>query len=331
MTLRKVVLQPSFDPRRWDTDLNALDWREVVATLNPLDARTPALRVLAINTSRDAALIEEALATLTPSGLSRGAQLMALSQLGRHAEVLALAHDTMPAGSTEEALFDAANASFAVAMAAAVSNDLPLAQTQLHAARLLTAALQMPARLQLVALEHERVKAALGQGDVNAIQQVMNMLPMPDRRRDFANGIKADVYFCLGDYDAARRMAPRDSRGLIASALLDLPFAEETLAAVSPTSLYLQLAEAIRDPQRPVPLPTQEPYATYARLLRVCRLLQQPGGAAQAVPLLAAITPIGADQQVMLGALLIAARVGAPAPCSPRIRRWHSFAGALPG
>ncbi|MDR6330685.1 hypothetical protein [Deinococcus soli (ex Cha et al. 2016)] len=315
-----TALPSPFDAVEWEGRHRRMSWYELAASVDDADPNVTSLRLLATLSSRQDAEVIPALERLNhDEPLARGARLQALTDLKRYAEVMTHARDTFPTGSSQAELFDAANASFAVGLSASVL-ELPEAATHLHAATVLARALRMSNRIQLCELELEGARARIGEGNIEAIDRIMSAYEAPVARQQHANRLKADIALTLGDYRmAVSLVGPTDVRGLVATALLNgevyLPDTE-----VIRTSPYAQLALALRHPDRPIPDGvTIRPFAGYAWLLRVARLLDEPGGADQAGTMLASIETKAADQLVMLGGLILRAHaLGAEVQQSPQ-------------
>ncbi|MXV20784.1 hypothetical protein [Deinococcus xianganensis] len=315
-----TALPSPFDAVEWEGRHRRMSWYELAASVDDADPNVTSLRLLASLGSRQDAEVLPALERLnTAEPLARGARLQALNDLKRYAEVMAHARDTFPTGHSQAELFDAANASFAVGLSASVL-ELPEAETHLHAATLLARALRMSNRIQLCELELEGARARIGEGNIEAIDRIMSAYEAPVARQQHANRLKADIALTLGDYRmAVSLVGPTDVRGLVATALLNGEVYLPDTEAIR-TSPYAQLALALRHPDRPIPDGvTIRPFAGYAWLLRVARLLDEPGGADQAGTMLASIETKAADQLVMLGGLILRAHaLGAEVQQSPQ-------------
>lgn len=315
-----TALPTPFDAAEWEQRQRSLPWYELVASVDDADANVTSLRLLATLGSRQDAEVRPALQRLNMNEpLARGARLLALNDLKHYDEVVAHARNTFPTGASQQELFDAATASFAVGLSATVL-ELPEAEMHLHAAVVLARALLMSNRIQICELEFEGARARAGEGSIEAVDRIMAAYDAPIGRQQHANRMKADVALTSGDYRLALTLVgPTDVRGLVATALLsgDMILPEDESVLASP---YAQLALALRHPDRLIPDGvTIRPFAGYAWLLRVARLLDEPGGADQAGTMLASIETKAADQLVMLGGLILRAHaLGAEIQQSPQ-------------
>ncbi|GAA5438390.1 hypothetical protein Daqu01_03536 [Deinococcus aquaticus] len=319
-TLVLTALPKPFDALEWEQRQCSMSWQELAASVDDADPNVTSLRLLATLGSREDDEIRPVLARLdTSEPLARGAQLLALNDLKRYGEVVIHARNTYPTGATEEELFNAATVSFAVGLSCSVL-EMPEAEIHLHAAAMLARALRMSNRIQLCELEYEGTRARMGQGSIEAIDRIMAAHEAPARRRQHANRMKADIALTLGDYGLALSLVgPADVRGLVATALLGGDVQLPDIEAVR-SSPYAHLAQALHSPVVPVPAGvTIRPFTGYAGLLRVARLLAEPGGADQAGTLLASMETMAPDQRVMLGGLILWAHaLGAEVQQSPR-------------
>ncbi|NTX99242.1 hypothetical protein [Deinococcus sp. JMULE3] len=303
-----TTLPAAFDAVEWEQRQRRMSWYELSASVDDADPNVTSLRLLASLGSRQDAEVLPALRRLNPDEpLARGARLQALTDMKNYAEVMTQARNIYPTGPSQVELFDAANASFAVGLSASVL-ELPEAELHLHAATLLARALRMSNRIQLCELELEGARARIGEGSIEAVDRIMSAYEAPVARQQHANRLKADIALTLGDYRmAVNLVGPADVRGLVATALLNGEVCLPEIEAVR-TSPYAQLALALRYPDHAIPDGvTIRPFAGYAWLLRVARLLDEPGGADQAGTMLASIETRAADQRVMLGGLILRA------------------------
>ncbi|MBZ9715330.1 hypothetical protein [Deinococcus multiflagellatus] len=307
--LKRLALDRPFSALEWEESLATYSWQQVVARVSETDPNVTSLRLLATLASRDDEEIVPVLQRLDRNeGLARGARLLALNDLKRYADVVAEAHDTHPRGTSDVDLFDAATASFAAGLAYSVTGRMDLSQMHLHAALLLAKGLGLKSRQQIYALEYESIRARRGEGNLTAIQAAMDLHPMGVQRQIHAHRIMADVALMSGDYHLALNLTgPDDVRGLVATALLggEVVLPEKLVRLNSP---YAQLAVALADPTAPVPGALDvDPFASYARLLKVMRMMSEPGGEDQAGLILHSLDAKGADQKILQAALILSA------------------------
>jgi hypothetical protein len=313
MPAPNLKLHAPVSAHSWDTAMATNSWATVIDALPQGSPCAPALRLMAINASGDADLIRAELGRLGNGVMTRGARLLALITLRRFAEVLAYQDVIYPFDTSPEELFDAANSSFAVAMAASVMGNNPLALTHLHAARMLATALGMVHRVQHIALEVERIQIPLGRANPASIRAVMSSVPMTERRTQFAESVLTEAYLALGDYSTAQQEARHNpGQQAFAAALqgIELPCDAD--------DDYGRLTRYLRGARAEAPTPDYDPESTYARLIRAMHLLSADGHL-QAASLLTSVKTQMADQLVLRGLLLLAAHAsGASIGIAPK-------------
>lgn len=299
----KLAAQPLlgeiWNPEQWDQELNTERWEGLLNTYPD-----PGLRLIATLASRDARRIQDALALADAhaetSPFSRGGRLLALVDLERYAQVYETREEIAPTGSTPAELFDAANASFAVGMAAGALGKAEQSFAALHTALALASALRMRHRQQHVAVELEAVRTALGDASPARIRSGIGSLPMTERRSQRCATVLAEAYMALGAYNsAAAAAAPGSDLQAFIHALLGQP------GPLPPADAgdYAPLALALSGSPVGFSGLISEPEAWYERIVKAHLMTREDRSAAAAAAILMTQPPRPADQRVLWAVL----------------------------
>ncbi|KQR37779.1 hypothetical protein [Deinococcus sp. Leaf326] len=307
MTLR-VQQTTNFDPVDWDQKIFK-GWQVTLDNLDSGAREYSSLRLLALITSQDKDRLAHALASLTDNALARGAHLMGLMALGRYTEVLLRGEEVFPTDIGVLSMFDAANANFAVALSAGALGHHEDALRFMHTAQALYAALRMERREQLINLEIERIRLALGTASPQRIIATMSQADLGEQRRKFSQHILAETYMIYGEYETAELIAPPGS-GLSTFA--------EVLGGgrpgVFPPDDYGSLARALRDPEAEIPTLIHLPEKGYGHLIKALRLIKiGQSGQPQAFQLLVSFEPKSPDHKIWWGLMMMSISPGVPA------------------
>ncbi len=300
-----VLLYPD-NPAMWDDALSRLSASELLSGLQGDDdvtrVRRLQARFLTSEPQETAQLIQELEGM--PGVLALGVRAMMLVELRALADVRALHGAFMLTSTVPLDLEGACYLNFAAGM---LEPEERQAYALEHAALAFAQACGMSSRAQHIALDLERIRNLLGDGDPDRITQILNARPTPEARRVWGCRLKAGALLLRGRYREVLDVVDADHDSAeFARALLNL--GSPQACADNEFSDLAALVWALRGMSAwPVDAPDAryrgaQPHG-YAHLLRALISRRTTGGYVAYPELLGPQPPLMPDQRVLWAAL----------------------------